>query len=246
VTGFRAAPGGAQEHFGIKADIATYGKVVGGGMSIGVIAGKKEWLDALDGGPWQFGDASVPEVGVTYFAGTFVRHPLALAAAKAVLLHLKERGPALQRELTERTQRLAAELNEYFTSVGAPLKIKSFTSVWKAFYDADVHNVDLLFYMLRDRGIHIYDGFPCFMTTAHTDEDVSRIAKAFRESVAELQEGGFLPKAPDANGAGKAAAFDASAPPVPGARLGRDRDGTPAWFVENPDAPGKYVKVESA
>jgi amino acid adenylation domain-containing protein len=242
VTGFRAAPGGAQEHFGIKADIATYGKVVGGGLSIGVIAGKKEWLDALDGGPWQFGDGSVPEVGVTYFAGTFVRHPLALAAAKAVLLYLKARGPALQRELTERTQRLAAELNAFFQSVGVPLKLKHFSSVWKTFYDSDVHNVDLLFYMLRDRGIHIYDGFPCFMTTAHTDEDVSRIVKAFKESVAELQEAGFLPKAAETNGG----ALDASTPPVPGARLGRDRDGTPAWFVENPEAPGKFVKVRSA
>ena len=94
VTGFRIHPGGAQAHFGIKADIATYGKIVGGGLPIGVIAGKSQYMDALDGGFWQFGDDSVPEVGVTYFAGTFVRHPLALAAAKAVLQHLKQSGPA--------------------------------------------------------------------------------------------------------------------------------------------------------
>jgi hypothetical protein len=66
--------------------------------------------------------------------------------------------------------------------------------------------------------------------------------KAFKESVAELQEAGFLPKAAGTNGG----ALDASTPPVPGARLGRDRDGTPAWFVENPEAPGKFVKVGSA
>ncbi len=47
-------------------------------------------MDALDGGPWQYGDDSVPTVGVTYFAGTFVRHPLALAASKAALEHLQE------------------------------------------------------------------------------------------------------------------------------------------------------------
>ncbi len=46
-------------------------------------------MDALDGGHWQYGDDSIPTVGVTYFAGTFVRHPLALAAAKAALEHLK-------------------------------------------------------------------------------------------------------------------------------------------------------------
>ena len=86
-------PGGAQALFGVKADLATYGKVIGGGFPIGVIAGKREYMDALDGGFWQYGDDSVPTVGVTYFAGTFVRHPLALAAAKAVLEHLKAKGP---------------------------------------------------------------------------------------------------------------------------------------------------------
>ena len=62
-------------------------------MPIGVIAGKREYMDALDGGHWQFGDASIPTVGVTYFAGTFVRHPLALAAAKAALEYMKSEGP---------------------------------------------------------------------------------------------------------------------------------------------------------
>ena len=85
VTGFRVAPGGAQAFFDVRADLATYGKVVGGGLPIGVVAGRREYMDALDGGGWSFGDASFPDVGVTFFAGTFVRHPLALAAAVAVL-----------------------------------------------------------------------------------------------------------------------------------------------------------------
>jgi glutamate-1-semialdehyde aminotransferase len=69
---------------------------MGGGLSIGAILGQRKYLDALDGGHWQYGDESIPEIGVTYFAGTFVRHPLALAASKASLLHLKKQGPALQ------------------------------------------------------------------------------------------------------------------------------------------------------
>ena len=89
VTGFRIHPGGAQAHFNIRADVATYGKVVGGGLPIGIVAGKPRFLDALDGGQWRFGDASFPEVGVTFFAGTFVRHPIAVAVAKAVLEHLE-------------------------------------------------------------------------------------------------------------------------------------------------------------
>ncbi|WP_457818932.1 hypothetical protein, partial [Staphylococcus aureus] len=65
-------------------------------MPIGVIAGKRYLMDTLDGGYWQFGNMSVPETGVTYFAGTFVRHPLALAAAKASLNYFIEKGIALQ------------------------------------------------------------------------------------------------------------------------------------------------------
>ncbi len=103
VTGFRVHPGGAQAYFGVRADLATYGKVIGGGLPIGVVAGDPKYMDALDGGQWQYGDTSFPEVGVTFFAGTFVRHPLVLAAAKAVLLHLKSSGPTLQQRLTERT-----------------------------------------------------------------------------------------------------------------------------------------------
>jgi glutamate-1-semialdehyde aminotransferase len=87
VTGFRAHQGGCQALFGIRADLATYGKVVAGGLPVGVLAGKARFMDALDGGMWQFGDDSYPEAGVTFFAGTFVRHPLAVAAMKAVLQH---------------------------------------------------------------------------------------------------------------------------------------------------------------
>ena len=94
VTGFRAHPGGAQAIFGVRADMATYGKVIGGGLPIGLVAGRREYMDALDGGAWQYGDDSIPEVGVTFFAGTFVRHPLALAAARAVVAQLEERGPS--------------------------------------------------------------------------------------------------------------------------------------------------------
>jgi len=72
-------PGGAQALFEIRADLVTYGKVLGGGLPIGIISGKSRFMDALDGGTWSFGDNSAPEAGVTFYAGTFFRHPLALA-----------------------------------------------------------------------------------------------------------------------------------------------------------------------
>lgn len=241
VTGFRSHPGGVQALFDIRADLASYGKVMGGGFPIGVIAGKREYMDALDGGHWEYGDDSVPTVGVTYFAGTFVRHPLALVAAKAVLEHLKREGPELQANLTRRTAAMVDELNAWCRQAGAPITLKGFSSVWKIFFDEDHPLQDLLFAMMRNRGVHILDNFPCFMTTAHTVHDIALIKTAFKEAVTELQASEFLP-APKPALATRA--FDASRPPVPGARLGRDASGNPAWFVANPDAPGKYVKVE--
>src|SRR6185437_12649312 len=80
VTGFRCHPRGAQGWFGVDADIATYGKTLGGGMPIGVVAGKASHLDCVDGGQWQYGDDSFPEKEQTVVAGTFSKHPLAMAA----------------------------------------------------------------------------------------------------------------------------------------------------------------------
>ena len=131
ITGFRIHPGGAQALFGVEADIATYGKVIGGGMSIGVVAGKAKYLDALDGGAWAFGDDSRPEVGVTWFAGTFVRHPLAMAAVHASLTHLKEQGPSLQEALNRKTAQLARELNDFFEQHRYPIRIGHFASLFR-------------------------------------------------------------------------------------------------------------------
>jgi glutamate-1-semialdehyde aminotransferase len=150
-------------------------------------------MDALDGGGWQYGDASVPEVGVTYFAGTFVRHPLALASARATLDELARRGPALQSELAARTERLASAITTRARALGVPLEIRHFTSVWKTFMTAESPHTDLLFYALRERGLHIYDGFPCFMTAAHGDAECDAIVEAFAGALEEMVEGRFLP-----------------------------------------------------
>ncbi len=241
ITGFRTCPGGAQEYFGIKADLASYGKVVGGGVSIGVIAGKREWMDALDGGGWQFGDDSIPTVGVTYFAGTFVRHPLALASAKASLLEMKKQGPALQKRMNEQTTAMANHLNAWFEEVGAPIVIKHFSSLWKTFWKEEVQWTDVLFVLLRERGVHILDGFPCFLTASYTQAEIDFVIAAFKGAVTEMQESGFL--APRKQAPAAAAALDPAQPPVPGARLGRDPSGNPAWFIPSPTEPGKYVQL---
>ena len=89
-------------------------------------------MDALDGGHWQFGDDSIPTVGVTYFAGTFVRHPLALAAAQGgARAREAARARRCRSALNARTAAMVDELNAFCDEVGAPIEIKHFASVWK-------------------------------------------------------------------------------------------------------------------
>jgi glutamate-1-semialdehyde aminotransferase/acyl carrier protein len=240
ITGFRSHLGGAQALFGIRADLACYGKVIGGGLPVAVIAGKRAYMDALDGGAWQYGDDSVPTVGVTYFAGTFVRHPLALAASKAALEFLKADNNALQTQLNLHTAAMADELSAFCREVGAPVEIRYFASLWRVSWLEDHPLQDLLFAMMRSRGVHILDNFPCFMTAAHTQEDIATIKSAFKESVAEMQEAELLPSRAPAK-----LVFDPSHPPAPDARLGRDKDGQPAWFVPDPKAQGKFTKYQA-
>lgn len=192
ITGFRVGLGGAQEYFGVKADIATYGKVIGGGISIGIIGGSRKYLDTLDGGFWQFGDDSAPEVGVTYFAGTFVRHPLALATSMAVLKYLREQGNDLQKRVSEKAEDFARDMNLIFKYNNLPMEIGQFSSLMYLKFKEDVAYSDLLFADMRINGIHIFPGRPMFFTTAHTDADIAAIKQAFVNGIERMKSMGVF------------------------------------------------------
>lgn len=239
ISGFRFHTGGVQSLFGIQADIATYGKVIGGGLSIGAIAGKKQFMDALDGGWWQFGDASIPEVGVTYFAGTFVRHPLALATANATLNYFSECGPGLQQELNQKGSYLSSALNAICVKLDVPMYIAQYCSLWRIHFTEEYSFVELFFALMRFKGIHILEGFPCFLTTAHTQEDLDEIIRCFEAAITELRLYGLIPFYKHRSAKVK----DLNTPPVAHARLGVDKDGNPAWFVPDEAAPGRFCQV---
>jgi amino acid adenylation domain-containing protein len=192
VTGFRTHPGGMQAVAGIRADLATYGKVIGGGLPIGILAGKAKFMDALDGGQWSYGDESVPEVAPTFFAGTFVRHPLVLAGVRAVLKHLKAQGPALQERIAKRAGELAEALNGIFARHGLKAKVECYSSFLYFSLHADGPLAGLLFYHLRDRGIYAQDGFPLFLNAAHSEEDIAQIVRVFADSLDEMARAGII------------------------------------------------------
>ena len=188
VTGFRVHPGGCQALFGIRADLVTYGKVLAGGMPIGVLAGRAQFMDALDGGVWQFGDDSAPQAGVTFFAGTFVRHPLALAAARATLLHLKAEGPALRERLARNTTEFTNTIRSLIERHHAPAALEHFSSLFYVHFPREFPLGSLLFYALREKGVYLLEGFPCFLGTAHGRDELRRAQDAFAEAISEMDD----------------------------------------------------------
>jgi glutamate-1-semialdehyde aminotransferase len=200
VTGFRLHLGGAQAWFGVEADIATYGKIVGGGMPIGIIAGKAAYLDKIDGGMWDYGDASSPQVEKTFFAGTHCKHPLSMAAARAMLQYLKHQGSTLQQQLNQRTSQYVERLNVFFDASKMPIRMAHFGSFFGPVFTADavpseilMISFSLLRYHLFDKGIFLRGEGGGFLSTAHTDADIDLIIQAMTDSITELQEAGFFP-----------------------------------------------------
>jgi amino acid adenylation domain-containing protein/non-ribosomal peptide synthase protein (TIGR01720 family) len=211
ITGFRCNPGGVQAEFEVDADVVTYGKIIGGGMPIGAIAGRADLMDGIDGGGWQYGDDSYPAADTTFFAGTFQMHSLAMAAAVAVLTHLRDTGGALQQALNERTRVLVDRLNAACRDAGSPVRVVHFSSLFRFQFQA---NTDLLFYHLLEKGVFVWEGRNCFLSTAHTDEDVDLIVSAVRRSLSELEAAGFWPRSAPARDGVRPPAIDRVDVPV--------------------------------
>jgi len=160
---------------------------------------------------------------------------LALAAARAVLLHLKEHGSELQRGLNLRTTKFVETLRKSAEAVGAPVQINHFSSWFCINFPPDVPLSGIFFAGMRSKGVHIWEGRPCFLTLAHTDADLELVVNAFENTIAEMQLATFLPER----------IVDARpVTPPSGARKGRDAAGNAAWFVPDPSRPGKYLQIK--
>jgi len=196
VTGFRVHPGGAQAWFDVQADLAIYGKVVGGGLPLGIVAGKAAYMDAFDGGPWNYGDASYPRAEKTLFAGAYFKHPLTMAVAHAILTRLKNEGLELLAELNERTTQLTQALDNIFAQQRVPMRVANYGSLFRLLTAREFKYVDIFYYHLQENGVFVWEGRNCFLSTAHTDEDVEHIIEAVRKSIEQTRAGGFLPDGP--------------------------------------------------
>lgn len=194
ITGFRVLPGGAQEWFGVNADLTTYGKILGGGIGIGALAGKARFMDSIDGGDWNYGDESFPGVERTFFAGTHSQNTLNMITTLAVLEHIKSKGSKLQLELNRICADMANELNRFFDQENIAIKVHYFSSLFRFEPQGRLNSIDygLLPYHLRDRGIYISEIGNCFLSTAHTQQDIRFIIEGVKDSVNEMKKGGYF------------------------------------------------------
>lgn len=192
ITGFRIGLGGAQEWFGVQADLVTYGKVIGGGMPLGIVAGQAEFMNAVDGGIWNYGDQSYPEAAdkKTFVGGTFCTHPLTMRVTLTVLDYLQSQGEGLYKELNEKTDYLVNELNEFFKTSNVPIQMVNYGSLFRFISFGDL---ELFFYHLIHKGLYIWEGRNCFISTVHTLDDMNTIVRIVKETVHELREFGFIP-----------------------------------------------------
>jgi glutamate-1-semialdehyde 2,1-aminomutase len=154
MTGFRLAPGGAQEIFGIRADLVTYGKVIGGGMPVGAFGGRKEIME------------NIAPLGKVYQAGTLSGNPLAMIAGLTTLKILKE-NPNIYSELEEKTRYLHAGLDEVLKKKNLPFVINRFGSMislhftdhpvkdFESSSQSDMKRFNQFFHGMLEQGIYL-------------------------------------------------------------------------------------------
>ncbi|WP_267465590.1 polyketide synthase [Nocardia farcinica] len=203
ITGFRVGPRGAQGWSGVDADLVTYGKILGGGLPIGAVAGSARFLDTVDGGAFTYGDtASAPTTPTTFFGGTFNKNPMTMAAAAAVLDILERESPHIQHHLERKVAWLTDEFNRFCRREGFAMKIVAFSSLFRFIpeHDYRLHRSplahELFFAMMAHHGIYILETRVCFLSTAHTDDDLTHILDVAKQCLKTLREHGFFPSPP--------------------------------------------------
>jgi len=171
--GFRLALRGAQEYFGVKADMVTYGKTLGGGLPIGVVCGRKHLMKRYhDSRP----------VDVCFARGTFNSHPYVMGAMQAFLRHLETpEGRDLYRDIDETWNRRAMNLNDRLRAEGLPVQVANMSSIWTVLYTKPSRYNWMLQYYLRAAGLAlswIGTGRLIFSLN-YSEDDFSAVADRF-------------------------------------------------------------------
>jgi len=178
MTGFRVAYGGAQQRYGIRPDLTTLGKVIGGGLPVGAYGGRKDVM------------SKVAPAGPVYQAGTLSGNPLAVAAGLAMLRHLKAH-PEVYDQLEQRAAKLCGSapqavtvnrVGSMFTFFFAPGPVTD----WESAKVSDTSRFGRYFRAMLERGVYLAPSQfeAAFLSAAHTDEDIEHTLAAAKEAFA--------------------------------------------------------------
>jgi glutamate-1-semialdehyde 2,1-aminomutase len=188
--GFRLAPGGAQEYFGVRADMVTYGKTLGGGLPVGVVCGKREWMK-------RFRDDRPADI--CFARGTFNSHPYVMGAMQAFLERLETpRVQALYRDLDQRWNGRATRLNALLAEFALPVRVANLSSVWTIQYTRPSRYNWMYQYYLRAEGIALsWVGTGRLVFSFNfTDEDIEAIEARIVAAGMAMQKDGWWWSAP--------------------------------------------------
>ena len=188
--GFRLAPGGAQEYFGVRADMVTYGKTLGGGLPVGVVCGRRDLMK-------RFRDDRPADI--CFARGTFNAHPYVMGAMQVFLERLET--PAVRDlyvGLDETWNRRAAALNARLESAGLPLRVANLSSIWTVYYTRPGRYNWMLQYYLRAEGLALsWVGTGRFIFSLNYDEaDFAAVAERFEAAAAAMARDGWWWEAP--------------------------------------------------
>ncbi len=188
ITGFRLAPGGAQEYFGVKADLTTLGKIIGGGFPVGAYGGRKEIMEL------------VAPSGPVYQAGTLSGNPIAMTAGYTTLKILYENRKTFYKRLESKARTLAESFKEIANKNGVKVQINQIGSMLTVFFnDGEVYDYDSalrsdtrkfarFFNLMLENGIYLPPSQfeAMFLSSAHTDEDIEKTIDAFEKVILKL------------------------------------------------------------
>jgi glutamate-1-semialdehyde 2,1-aminomutase len=180
MTGFRVAPGGAQQLFGITPDLTTFGKIIGGGMPVGAYGGRRELMQ------------QIAPSGPIYQAGTLSGNPVAMAAGLAMLELI--RAPGFHAGLERKTRALAEGLLACAKEAGVPFSVNHVCGMFGLFFTpekvetyaqataCDITAFRRFFHAMLERGVYLApSAFEAgFMSSAHSDRDLDETLEASR------------------------------------------------------------------
>ena len=183
--GFRLAPGGAQEYFGVKADMVTYGKTLGGGLPVGVVCGRKDLMK-------RYREARPADI--CFARGTFNAHPYVMGAMQVFLERLQTpEVQAIYSGLDERWMRRARGLNSRLRHADLPVEVANLSSIWTVFYKRPSRYNWMLQHYLRAEGLALswVGTGRLIFSLDYSDADFDAVSQRFVAACLAMQADGW-------------------------------------------------------